>query len=124
MSVYDCYEYKISVKNDGGCVLIITTASSKQNAIEKIMAAEGCPESAILSITKSRTIYEAEKFSQKKLDGIVNNFFAGKCSLKKAWDYLKDHNQAGMIKPLNDHIHDVFCKEYELYLKGYDTTII
>jgi hypothetical protein len=46
-------EYIVTVKHDEGKKKIRTSASSEDAAKKKIMSAEGCPESAIVSIKKA-----------------------------------------------------------------------
>lgn len=48
--------YILVVKHDTGTIQIMTAASSKAAAIDKICKSEGCPQSAIQSV-KSITIY-------------------------------------------------------------------
>lgn len=43
----DVKTFKFKVKHDGGTKKITTTGSSLEDAKKKIMAAEGCPMSAI-----------------------------------------------------------------------------
>jgi hypothetical protein len=52
-------EYIVTVKHDNGSKNIKTTASSEDAAKKKIMAAEGCPASAITSIKLSKKISES-----------------------------------------------------------------
>lgn len=42
--------YHLQLQHDNGIQNITTSATSYQNAIEKVMEAEGCPEHAILKI--------------------------------------------------------------------------
>ena len=49
---FEVSEYIITVKHDEGKKKIQTSASSEDVAKKKIMSAEGCPESAIISIKK------------------------------------------------------------------------
>ena len=51
-------EYVLTVKHDNGTTNIKTTASSEDAAKKKIMAAEGCPETAITSIKMTKKLEE------------------------------------------------------------------
>lgn len=42
--------YRVTVKHDNGTAEIITTAENMTAARQNVMASEGCPESAIISV--------------------------------------------------------------------------
>lgn len=63
----DLKHYTLKVKHDNGKVNLKTTASSEKEAKEKIMKAEGCPESAIISCKEDgKVIKEGRPFQLGK----------------------------------------------------------
>lgn len=69
----DLKHYTLKVKHDNGKVNLKTTASSEKEAKEKIMKAEGCPESAIISCKEdSKVIKEGVGANIPKIEKYVN----------------------------------------------------
>ena len=50
MESYDVKKFSVKVKHDNGAIKIETTASDEEAAKGKVMKAEGCPKSAIISV--------------------------------------------------------------------------
>jgi len=47
-------KYKVIVEHDNGVITLLVWATSIVQAKEQVKAAEGCPDSAILAVLKSR----------------------------------------------------------------------
>lgn len=52
MEAFTVDKFIVKVKHDNGIIKIETTASDEEAAKEKVMKAEDCPKSAIVSVTK------------------------------------------------------------------------
>jgi hypothetical protein len=96
-------EYILTVKHDKGTVNLKTTASSEDAAKKKIMAAEGCPESAITSVKLTKKIAEtAQSIIDDKPDTMTSkgavgtagagNVPMGMTDMKESFSLLEELN--------------------------------
>jgi hypothetical protein len=91
----DLKHYTLKVKHDNGKVNLKTTASSEKEAKEKIMKAEGCPESAIISCKETGSVIkEGVAQNNPKIEKYVNKING---LISQAFD--SDGDPIGVIDP-------------------------
>jgi len=108
---YDVKKYAVKVKHDKGTKVINVTATSEDSAKKMIMKAEGCPETAILSVKDLGNVIKDKKEKIKLIKEHIDKMVSKQVSEKE------EKLIAETLEKINEE--DLFDMVNELYDEDY-----